>query len=299
MQGRDGLVGDLKTLRIAFCGNRFFVLEDMLGAKLGLVSIAAVSGSHLERTLVARDIAHTPVRKKADFLAWLDAGSFDLFVSNGCPFIVPADRLGDDRLFVNVHPSFLPDLRGADPVPGALFSGRDAGATCHVIDAGVDTGDIISQVSIPFSGDLDAGLLYQLSFMAEKEVFRTAMDRNFRPALGQSAHADLLTYTRSESDLRIDWNQSAVQIVRRVRAFSNRSQGARFSVGGTLYRCFDAEVVDNAFLVERKDRFADRHIALCYEGTVLVRTGDVFVKLKSVDGDLSRLHAGEALEQEP
>jgi len=283
--------------RSAFCGNRFFVLDEMLRAGMNVTAIAAVKGSYLERELASRGIAHTTVRRKTDFLDWLDAAEFDLFVSNGCPYIVPADRLRAGRLFVNVHPSFLPDLRGADPVPGALLHGRDAGATCHLMDRGIDTGDIVSQVAIPFTDDLDAGLLYQMSFMAEREVFRAALARRFEPAGAQTVREGLMKYTRAERDLSIDWRQGAEQIVRRVRAFSNRSQGARFQAAGTMFRCFDAELVDNPFLLARRDLFADAHIALCYEATVIVRRADAFVKLKGVEGDWSRLQPGAALQQ--
>src|SRR6185295_17658889 len=96
-----------------------------------------------------------------------------------------------------------------DPVPGALLFGRDAGATCHMMDDGIDTGPIISQVRIPYSEELYAGLLYQLSFKAEQEVFRLALARNFRPARAQSAAKDIVYYTRKKEDLRIRFSEPA------------------------------------------------------------------------------------------
>ena len=289
-------IDDLASLRFAFCGNRFFVLEELFRARLNVVSVAAVRGSHLERTLAANGTPHCAIWRKAEFLEWLDATPFDVFVSNGCPYIVPPEQVArGDRLFVNVHPSYLPDLRGADPVPGALLMGRDAGATCHVMDAGIDTGDLISRVAIPYSADLDAAFLYQLSFLAEKEVFRLALDRRFQPMGPQEAGADLAYYSKSSADLDIDWSASAEDIVRRVRAFSNRSQGARFVFDGNDYRCFDAELVTNLFLVARKHLFQENRISLCCEDAIIVRKGDVFVKLKRIEGDLSRLRVGGVL----
>ena len=58
-----------------------------------------------------------------------------------------------------------------------MFS-RDCGATCHHINEVIDGGDIISS-KIPFSKDLDVSLMYQLSFIAEKEVFHEAFKANF------------------------------------------------------------------------------------------------------------------------
>lgn len=285
----------LTTRRFAFCGNRFFVLQEMQLARLNVVSLAAVSGSHLERELQHQGLAYTAVASKAEFLAWLAAAAFDVFLSNGCPHIIPATHLRRDRLFINVHPSCLPDLRGADPVPGALLTGRDAGATCHVMDAGIDTGDIISQVTIPHSDDLDAAFLYQLSFMAEREVFRAALARGFQPARPQVPHVSDISYSKKPADLVIDWNDTGVAIIRRVKAFSNPSQGARFTFDGGRYRCFDAEWVSNAFLLQRREQFAENEIALRFENMAVVRKGDGFVKLKCIEGDVSRLKVGGIL----
>jgi methionyl-tRNA formyltransferase len=87
------LIDSVAALRFAFCGNRFFVLEEMLLARLNVVSIAAVSGSQLESTLKTKNTAYRAVGRKADFLEWLSSIVFDVFVSNGCPYIVPAEYL--------------------------------------------------------------------------------------------------------------------------------------------------------------------------------------------------------------
>ena len=70
-------------------------------------------------------------------------------------------------------------MRGIDPVLGSILFKRDAGATCHIMSEKIDAGDIISQLKIPYSNDLDASLLYQLSFIAEKKVFHMALQKNF------------------------------------------------------------------------------------------------------------------------
>lgn len=46
---------------------------------------------------------------------------------------------------INLHPSYLPYNRGVYPNVWSIVEGTPAGATLHYIDAGVDTGDIISQ----------------------------------------------------------------------------------------------------------------------------------------------------------
>lgn len=46
---------------------------------------------------------------------------------------------------INLHPAYLPYNRGAHPNVWSIVEGSPAGATIHYVDAGVDTGDIISQ----------------------------------------------------------------------------------------------------------------------------------------------------------
>jgi len=112
---------------------------------------------------------YTQLRTKDDFLSWIATAEFDVLVSNGCPYKVPAKYLGGQRLFINIHPSYLPDLRGPHPLMGSLLTGQDSGATCHAMDASINTGDIIAQVKIPHTSELDAPFLQQLSMMAERE----------------------------------------------------------------------------------------------------------------------------------
>ena len=133
--------------RFVFAGNRFYVLEEMLAEGLDLVQILAVENSYLQRVLTKKGIEFTVIESKKHLVSVLAETAFDIFLANGCPFILPISRLSDGRkTFLNVHPSPLPDLRGTDPVPGSLLHGRDSGATCHVMDDGVDTGPIIARV---------------------------------------------------------------------------------------------------------------------------------------------------------
>lgn len=288
-----------RNCRFAFCGNRFFVLEEMLAAGLNVVSIAAVAESHLERELQRRRIAAVSIAHRTDLTTWLDETAFDVFIANGCPYILPRDTLATKKLFVNIHPSPLPDLRGADPVPGALLFGRDSGASCHIMDAGIDTGDLISRVVIPYTSDLDAQILYQLSFLAEKEAFRVALARNFQPVERQAESADCIYYSRKPDDQMLDWSNSGLALFRRIRAFSNRSQGARFECLNSQFRCFDAELVRNPYLDECLADGPENQIIFNYETTIVVRKRDGFLKIKDIEGDMSLLLPGTVIGSVP
>lgn len=51
---------------------------------------------------------------------------------------------------LNLHPSLLPRHRGLDPVARSLAAGdAETGCTVHLVDAGIDTGEILAQARVP------------------------------------------------------------------------------------------------------------------------------------------------------
>ena len=68
----------------------------------------------------------------------------DWLVSYGYRHIIDAATLARYRA-VNLHVSYLPWNRGADPNFWAWRDGTPHGVTLHVIDEGIDTGPLIAQ----------------------------------------------------------------------------------------------------------------------------------------------------------
>jgi len=273
------------------------VLREMVRSGLRPRRIWAVRGSFLERELKAEGVTHEELPPRAAFIEALQAERFDLFLSNGCPILLPVSALrsGDRKQFVNIHPSFLPDLRGIDPVPGALLHGRDSGATCHEMDDGIDTGGIIAQVRIPFTADLDAGLLYQLSFIAEKEAYTAAAAVGFRPMRSSGKVAGTLYYSFKPEDLRIDWSAPLTTIVHRIKAFGTRNKGAWFEHNKQRVVVRDAEPVTNPFLVERADQWSVGQVVFVYERKLVVHHREGFIKMMDLDGEWEGVKAGMIL----
>lgn len=64
--------------------------------------------------------------------------------------------------FVNVHPSLLPHLRGASPIPFTVLDKlTQTGVTVMLMDAGMDTGPVLSQTKIDIPQNVTAGWLHQ------------------------------------------------------------------------------------------------------------------------------------------
>jgi len=82
-----------------------------------------------------------------------------LVVSAGFMRILSPDFVNKFRT-INTHPALLPAFPGAHAVADAMAAGVEVtGATVHFVDEGVDTGQIIKQVSVEVhKGDTQADL---------------------------------------------------------------------------------------------------------------------------------------------
>jgi phosphoribosylglycinamide formyltransferase-1 len=72
---------------------------------------------------------------------------------------------------INIHASLLPLFPGAHAVRDTLAAGvSETGATIHVVDAGVDTGPIISQRTVPVMPGDDVPTLHERIKVHEREM---------------------------------------------------------------------------------------------------------------------------------
>jgi methionyl-tRNA formyltransferase len=273
-------------MKYIFIGNRKFVLEEMINQELNIVDIIVVANSHLEYDIKYMDCKYTLINTKKELLKYIDELNYDVLVSNGCPYILPISKMGK-KLFINIHPSFLPDLKGADPVIGSVLFRRDGGVTCHIMDETIDGGDIIAQVKIPFSLDLNATLLYQLSFIAEKEVFTKALYEQFRSIESQKKDNSTIYYTRIPEDKCINFGDSVDTIINKIKAFNNKSQGAIFKYKNVIFKVFDIKILTNQYLNRYALDFEDLIILFCYEDSIIFKKDDNIIQFNQVIGDLS------------
>ena len=268
-------------MKFIFIGNRKFVLEEMINRKLNIVKILVIKDSHLERDIKDMNIDYTIVNSKKELISLLETTDFDVLVSNGCPYILPVTKLKKAK-YINVHPSYLPDLKGVDPVIGSILFERDSGATCHYMNDKIDSGDIISRVKIDFSQDLDAGLLYQLSFLAEKKCFNDAVSRNFKTIKQQDDNKNYIYFSRKESDKHITFNESNRKIINKVKAFNNKSQGAYFLLDNLKIKVFNAEILVNDFLFKISEDIEDLSIIFSYEDTIVFKKDNQIIKFSQI-----------------
>lgn len=78
----------------------------------------------------------------------------DFIVSYGYRYIIKDDVLSRfPRRAVNLHISYLPWNRGADPNLWSFLEDTPKGVTIHFMDPGIDTGDLIAQREIQWQDD--------------------------------------------------------------------------------------------------------------------------------------------------
>jgi methionyl-tRNA formyltransferase len=269
-----------------FTGNRDFVLKEMVNQDLKIIHIIVMKNSLLEKNVNAYGIDYTVVDSKNEFLSLLDYLKYDILISNGCKYIIPANAFKNKIKYVNIHPSYLPDLKGRDPIIASILYSRDCGATCHIMDEIVDNGDIISQIKIPYSEDLDANLLYQLAFIAEVQVFKLALERNFQIFSKQISNANDIYYSYNPADRIIDFSEDVNRIINRIKSFSNKSKGCFFKVNGIILRVYDASLLNNNFLIKYSQDFNNMQIIFVYEDTIIFKINTYVMKFTKLSGEI-------------
>lgn len=81
-----------------------------------------------------------------------------------------------DGRILNIHPSLLPKYPGLDPQQRAIDAGdTESGCTVHFVDAGIDTGEIILQRTVPIEADDTAATLAARILVEEHLAYPAAV----------------------------------------------------------------------------------------------------------------------------
>ncbi len=159
------------------------------------------------------------------FIAELRALQPDLIVTVAYGQMLPPAILDLPRHgCLNVHTSLLPKYRGAAPIQWAIANGdTETGVTLMKMDAGLDTGPIVSQLATPIRSEDDSATLHdRLAQLGAELLAQTIPDYvtgKIQPAPQPAAGVSHAAKIKKE-DGRIDWNQPAQTIWNRLRAFT-------------------------------------------------------------------------------
>jgi methionyl-tRNA formyltransferase len=124
---------------------------------------------------------------------------------------------------INIHGSLLPKHRGAAPIAAAILTGEaETGVSIMRMDAGVDTGPVLSRAASPIREDDTTGTLTQrLAALGAELLIRTLpgwlegkLEPEAQPQEGASYAPRI-----EKRDGQIRWGEPAALIARRVRAY--------------------------------------------------------------------------------
>jgi methionyl-tRNA formyltransferase len=205
----------------------------------------------------------------------LEAAQPDVLVVAAYGLILPPWVLALPRLgCLNIHASLLPRWRGAAPIQRAIEAGdAQTGITIMQMDAGLDTGDTLLAEPVPIAADETGATLHdklaalggRLIVQALEAVAGGALVPTPQPAAG-------VTYAHKidKAQARLDWQQPAAQIERRLRAFDPQP-GCFFEFDGEPLKVWRARVVveGSSAAPGTATLGRDRFTLACAEGSAL------------------------------
>ncbi|MFA6524844.1 MAG: methionyl-tRNA formyltransferase [Patescibacteria group bacterium] len=149
--------------------------------------------------------------------------------------------------WLNIHGSLLPKYRGASPIQAAILNDeKETGITLMKIDAGLDTGAIINQKTIPImSGDNFESLHDKLALLGADILKSSLLDYlngKLKPVPQDDLKATKTLIIKKE-DGKIDWSKDASVIARHIRAY-NPWPGSFCKYYNKTLKIHSAEIAD-------------------------------------------------------
>lgn len=219
--------------------------------------------------------------REPEFLETLKALSPDVVVVVAFGQIIPQALLDVPKLgCLNVHGSLLPKYRGAAPIQWAVIDGeRESGVTIMRMDAGLDTGDMITTRVVKLEEKETGGSLFDKLSQAGADLLTETLDQleagtvtyEKQPAESSTDYARML----KKEDGQIDWNKSAAELERLIRGL-NPWPSAYTHIDGKTLKIWMADAEDGNSGSEPGT------VVEVTKNTVKVQTGDGMLSLLEV-----------------
>jgi methionyl-tRNA formyltransferase len=227
-------------MRIVFMGTPAFSVPSLLAClELGEVvavvtqpdkpsgrgqalGVSAVKAAALERGIPVLQPAKL---KTPPFAEVLKALAPDVAVVTAYGRILPADVLAvPGHGCLNLHASLLPRFRGAAPIQWALASGDAQTGVCLMqMDVGLDTGPVLDREVLDIlPTDTSATLHEKLAALGGVLLRRSLLPalKGERPPVPQASEGVVLAPMIEKEAGRLDFTRPAVELERRLRAFT-------------------------------------------------------------------------------
>ena len=188
------------------------------------------------------------LRNNAEALQMLKEVEADVMVVAAYGLILPQDVLDTPKHgCLNIHASLLPRWRGAAPIQRAIEAGdAETGVCIMQMDIGLDTGGVVSEHRYAIQPTDTANEVHDalMSLGAAAIVADLQQLKTEGRLKSVKQPEEGVTYAQklSKEEARIDWNESAAVIERKIRAF-NPVPAAWVEYQGKPMKIWRAEVV--------------------------------------------------------
>ena len=166
------------------------------------------------------------LRNNAEALQMLKEVEADVMVVAAYGLILPQDVLDTPKHgCLNIHASLLPRWRGAAPIQRAIEAGdAETGVCIMQMDIGLDTGDVVSEHRYTIQPTDTANEVHDAlmnlgaaAIVADLQQLKT---EGRLKSVKQPEEGVTYAQKLSKEEARIDWNESAAVIERKIRAFN-------------------------------------------------------------------------------
>ena len=188
------------------------------------------------------------LRNNAEALQMLKEVEADVMVVAAYGLILPQDVLDTPKHgCLNIHASLLPRWRGAAPIQRAIEAGdAETGVCIMQMDIGLDTGGVVSEHRYAIQPTDTANEVHDALMNLGAEAIVADLQQLKAEGRLKSVKQpeEGVTYAQklSKEEARIDWNESAAVIERKIRAF-NPVPAAWVEYQGKPMKIWRAEVV--------------------------------------------------------
>jgi methionyl-tRNA formyltransferase len=187
------------------------------------------------------------IRKEPEAIETLKNCAPDVIVVTAFGQILPQEILDIPKYgCINVHASLLPKYRGASPIQWAVLNGeKESGVTTMMMDAGLDTGDILLQKALPLDAKETGGSLFdKLASLGGELIVETLkqLEEGTLPRTPQDDSVATKVGLFTKTSGQMDWSQDADVLERKIRRLNPWPSAFTF-LGGKQLKLWDADVV--------------------------------------------------------
>ncbi|WP_424928452.1 methionyl-tRNA formyltransferase [Amaricoccus tamworthensis] len=146
---------------------------------------------------------------------------------------------------LNIHASLLPRWRGAAPIQRAIMAGDAESGVCIMqMEAGLDTGPVLTREATPIASDDTAGSLHdRLASIGAGLIVDTLARLDSLSPEPQPAEGVTYAHKIDKAEARIDWTRPAIEIDRQIRGLAP-FPGAWTEIDGTRVKLLLSRIAD-------------------------------------------------------